>query len=82
MAKESALYQPMKAHVNGITNSGGEYQEIVRKPNEYSGTFDKMKLPEEARLLINRYVSEQNMLSHCMGCLHICLGFQTTKRYF
>ena len=39
MAKESALYQLMGVRMNGImndiTNSDGEYQEIIRKSDEY-----------------------------------------------
>lgn len=39
MGKDSALYQLMVVRMNGImndiTNSDGEYQEIVRKTEEY-----------------------------------------------
>jgi hypothetical protein len=64
MAKESALYQLMDVRMNGvmndITNSDGEYQDIVRKSDVYSGKLERMELPEEVRLLIDRYISEQN----------------------
>ena len=64
MAKDSALYQLMDVRMNGvmndITNSDAEYQEILRKSDEYSGRLDQMELPKEVRRLIDRYVSEQN----------------------
>ncbi len=51
METESALYQLMGVRMNGvmngITNSDGEYQEIIRKPDEYSGKLDEPELPEE-----------------------------------
>ena len=67
MEKESALYQLMGVRMNGITNSDGEYQEIIRKSDEYSGRLEEMELPEEVRLLIDRYVSEQNTLGSRYG---------------
>lgn len=61
MAKDSALYQlmivRMKGIMNSITNSDGEYQEIIRKSDVYSDKLDQMGLPEEVRLLIDGYVS-------------------------
>lgn len=81
MAKESALCQLMKVRMNGvmngITNSDGEYQEIIRKSDVYSDKLERMELPEEVRLLIDRYVSEQNAHSTCaidqgMGCSPTC----------
>lgn len=54
MEKESALYQLMGVRMNGImndiTNSDGEYQEIIRKSDVYSGRLERMELPKEVRL--------------------------------
>ncbi len=67
MEKASALYQLMDTRMNsvmnGITNNDGEYQEIIRRSDVYSGRLEKMDLPKEIRLLIDQYVSEQNALS-------------------
>ena len=64
MTKENTLYQLMGVRMNGvmndITNSDGQYQEIIRKSDVYSDRLDRMELPEEVRLLIDHYVSEQN----------------------
>ncbi len=64
MGMKPALYQlmgiRMNSIMNGITNSDGEYQAIIRKLDEYSYKLDKMNLSKEARLLIGSYVSEQN----------------------
>ncbi len=63
MEKDSALYQLMDTRMNGvmssIVNSDGEYQEILRRSDVYSGRLEQMDLPEGIRLLIDRYVSEQ-----------------------
>ena len=86
MGKESALYQlmgiRMNGVMNGITNGDREYQEIIRKSDEYSGRLDQMELPEEARLLIDRYVSEQNALGSRYGMLAYLLGFSDCKAMF
>ncbi len=62
MEKDSALYQLMDVRMNGvmnsITNSDGEYQKIIRRSDIYSGELERMELPEEVRLLIDRYVCE------------------------
>ncbi len=60
MEKDSALYQLMGVRMNGITDSDGEYQAIIRRSDEYSGRLERMELPKEVQLLIDRYVSEQN----------------------
>ena len=64
LEKDSALYQLMDTRMNGVMNgivSGdGEYQAILRKSDIYSGELDRMDLSKEIRLLIDRYVSEQN----------------------
>lgn len=56
METESALYQLMGVRMNGvmngITNSDGVYQEIIRKSDEYSGRLEELELPEEVRLLM------------------------------
>ena len=91
MGKDSALYQLMDVRMNGVMNGivsdDGEYQQISRKSDEYSGRLAKMELPKEVRLLIDRYVSEQNTHSTCaidpgMGCPLTCLVFPTARRCF
>ena len=91
MEKDSALYQLMDTRMNGVMNgivSGdGEYQAILRKSDVYSGELDRMDLSKEIRLLIDRYVSEQNAHSTCaidpgLGCSPTCWGFPTARRCF
>lgn len=83
MEKESALHQLMTIRMNGImngiTNSDGEYQEIIQKSDKYSGKLDKLNLPKEVRLLIDRYVSEQNALGSRYGMLAYLLGFSDCR---
>lgn len=83
MEKESALYQFMGIRMNGvmnsITNSDGKYQEIIRKSDKYSSRLEELDLPEEVRLLIDRYVSEQNALGSRYGMLAYLLGFSDCK---
>lgn len=84
METESALYQLMGIRMNGImnsiTNSDGQYQEIIRRSDEYSGRLEELDLPEEVRLLIDRYVSEQNALGSRYGMLAYLLGFSDCKK--
>lgn len=51
MGKDSALYQLMDVRMhsvmNGITNSDGEYQTIIRKSDEYSDRLDELDLSKE-----------------------------------
>ena len=79
MEKDSALYQLMDTRMNGVMNgivsSDGEYQAILRKSDVYSGELDRMDLSKEIRLLIDRYVSEQNALGSRYGMLAYLLGF-------
>ena len=91
MEKDSALYQLMDTRMNGVMNgivSGdGEYQAILRKSDIYSGELDRMDLSKEIRLLIDRYVSEQNAHSTCaidpgLGCSPTCLAFPTARPCF
>ena len=86
MEKDSALYQLMGTHMNGVMNgivSGdGEYQAILRKSDIYSGELDRMDLSKEIRLLIDRYVSEQNALGSRFGMLAYLLGFSDCKAMF
>jgi hypothetical protein len=73
MDKNTVLYQLMGMRVNGVLNriveSDADYQEIVRKSGECSDRLDALELPEEVRLLIDRYVSEQNALGARYGAL-------------
>ncbi len=86
MEKDSALYQLMDTRMNGImndiVNSDGEYQEILRRSDEYSGRLEKIGLPVDIRLLIDRYVSEQNALGSRYGMLAYLLGFSDCKAMF
>ena len=86
MEKDSALYQLMDTRMNGVMNgivSGdGEYQAILRKSDIYSGELDRMDLSKEIRLLIDRYVCEQNALGSRFGMLAYLLGFSDCKAMF
>ena len=86
MEKDSALYQLMDTRMNGVMNgivSGdGEYQAILRESDIYSGELDRMDLSKEIRLLIDRYVSEQNALGSRFGMLAYLLGFSDCKAMF
>lgn len=79
MDNDSVLYLLMDMRVNGVLNriveADADYQEIVRKSGEYSDRLDALGLPEEVRLLIDRYVSEQNALGARYGALAYLLGF-------
>ena len=68
--------------LNGIVSSDGEYQAILRKSDIYSGELDRMDLSKEIRLLIDRYVSEQNALGSRFGMLAYLLGFSDCKAMF
>ena len=63
-------------------NGDREYQAILRKSDIYSGELDRMDLSKEIRLLINRYVSEQNALGSRFGMLAYLLGFSDCKAMF
>lgn len=65
----------MNSVMNEITNSDMEYQEIIRQSNVYSDNLEALQLPKETRLLIDRYVSEQNALGSRYGMLTYQLGF-------
>ncbi len=86
LEKDSALYQLMDTRMNGIMNGivsdDGEYQAILRKSDIYSGELDRMDLSKEIRLLIDRYVSEQNALGSRFGMLAYLLGFSDCKAMF
>ena len=83
METESALYQLMGVRMNGvmdgITNSVGQYQKIIRRSDVYSDRLEEMELPEEVQLLIDRCVSEQNALGSRYGMLAYLLGFSDCK---
>ena len=86
MEKDSALYQlidiRMNSIMNGITNSGGEYQAIFRKSDEYSGRLERIGLTVDIQQLIDQYVSEQNALGSRYGMLAYLLGFSDCKVIF
>ena len=86
LEKDSALYQLMDTRMhsvmNGIVSSDGEYQAILRRSDIYSGELDRMDLSKEIRLLIDRYVSEQNALGSRFGMLAYLLGFSDCKAMF
>ncbi len=64
MEKDSALYQLMDVRMNDVMNSivssDREDQAIIRRSDKYSGKLEKIELPVDIRLLIDRYASEQN----------------------
>lgn len=72
----------MNSVMNEITNSDMEYQEIIRKSDIYSNKLEVLQLPKETRLLIDRYVSEQNALGSRYGMLAYQLGFSDCKELF
>ncbi len=72
----------MNGIMNGITSNDGEYQQIIRKSDEYSDKLGKLELPKEVRLLIDRYVSEQNALGSRYGMLAYLLGFSDCREIF
>lgn len=82
MEKDPALYQLMDTRMNGIVSGDGEYQAILRESGIYSGELDRMDLSKEIRLLIDRYVSEQNALGSRYGMLAYLLGFSDCKAMF
>ena len=91
LEKDSALYQLMDTRMhsvmNGIVSSDGEYQAILRKSDIYSGELDRMDLSKEIRLLIDRYVSEQNAHSPCaidpgLRCSPTCQTYPTARLCF
>ena len=86
MDKDSVMYQLMNLRVNTILNSiqaaDEEYQEIQRMSDVYSGQLDAMDLPRETRLLIDKYVSEQNALGARYGALAYLLGFSDCIELF
>lgn len=86
MDKDSVMYQLMDLRVNTILNSiqaaDEEYQEIQRMSDVYSGQLDAMNLPREIRLLIDKYVSEQNALGARYGALAYLLGFSDCIELF
>lgn len=69
----------MGIRMNGITNSDGQYQEIIQKSDEYSSRLEELDLPEEVRLLIDCYVSEQNALGSWYGMFAYLLDFSDCK---
>lgn len=69
----------MDTRMNGIVSGDGEYQAILRESDIYSGELDRMDLSKEIRLLIDRYVSEQNALGSRYGMLAYLLGFSDCK---
>lgn len=83
MGKKSALYELMGSRMNGImngiTNNDREYQEIIRKSDDYSNKLELLNLPRETRLLIDHYVSEQNALGSRYGMLAYLLGFSDCR---
>ena len=86
MDKDSVLYQLMDLRVNTIMNSivgaDEDYQDILRRSDEYSGRLETMGLPKETMQLIDRYVSEQNALGARYGALAYLLGFSDCIELF
>ena len=86
MDKDSVLYQLMDLRVNTTMNSivgaDEDYQDILRRSDEYSGRLETMGLPKETMQLIDRYVSEQNALGARYGALAYLLGFSDCIELF
>ncbi len=72
----------MNSVMNEITNNDMDYQEIVRQSDIYSDKLEARQLPKETRLLIDRYVSEQNALGSRYGMLAYQLGFSDCRELF
>ena len=79
MDMNSVMYQLMDMRTNGILNSivesDVEYQETSRKSDEYRGKLKEMDLTDEAKKLIDRYITEENALGARYGALAYLLGF-------
>lgn len=60
MGKDSALYQLMDVRMNGVMNGivsdDGEYQQISRKSDEYSGSLAKMPAHESKSVSPNHSI--------------------------
>lgn len=73
--KNTILNQLMGLRMNGvtneITNNDMDYSEIIRRSNAYSDKLETLQLPKEVRLLVDRYVSEQNALGSHYGIFQI-----------
>lgn len=83
METSSVLHILMGERMNGIMNeiakTDKEYQEISQKAGAYSDRLETLHLPEETRLLIDRYISEQNALGSRYGMLAYLLGFSDCR---
>ena len=82
MEKDSALYQLMGIHINGITNGDRKYQTILRRSVTYSSRLERIGLLMDIRQLIDQYVSEQNALSSWHGMLAYLLSISNCKTIF
>lgn len=69
----------MNSVMNEITNNDMDYQEIVRQSDIYSDKLEALQLPKETRILIDRYICEQNALGSRYGMLAYQLGFSDCK---
>jgi len=83
METGSVLHILMGERMNGILNeiakTDTEYPEISRKSGIYSDRLETLHLPKETRLLIDRYISEQNALGSRYGRLAYLLGFSDCR---
>lgn len=84
--KNTLLDQLMGLRMNSIMNevakNDTEYQDIRHKSDVYSDQLEALQLPKETRLLIDRYVSEQNALGSRYGMLAYQLGFSDCRELF
>ena len=84
--KKTILSQLMELRMDNVmnetTSNDVEYQEIIRKSNVYYDKLDSLHLSKETRILIDRYVSEQNALGSRYGMLAYQLGFSDCKELF
>ncbi|MCX4345351.1 MAG: hypothetical protein OSJ53_15850 [Kineothrix sp.] len=84
--KNTLLDQLMGLRMNSIMNevakNDTEYQDIRHKSDVYSDQLEALQLPKETRLLIDRYICEQNALGSRYGMLAYQLGFSDCRELF
>ncbi len=79
MDKSTVLYQLMDIRINEvldkITANDDEYQATVRESDSCAGKLDALDLSDDARNLIDQYISAHNANGCRYGELAYVLGF-------